>query len=99
MKALGIRQELDKDLTLKEFYETATLCINNGLLRSFIDNLYNAVELLVTSQLLLMADKDYTRKQSHPSTRTHFNAGQYDPEHKNIYNKLYSLRDAIQIPK
>jgi hypothetical protein len=80
----------------KEFYEAATLCINNRLLRPFIDNLYSAVELLITSQLLLMADKDYARKQSHPSTRIHFNAGQYDPEHENIYNKLYGLRDAAR---
>jgi hypothetical protein len=82
--------------TAKEFYQAAKLCIDNKLLRPFIDNLYSAVELLATSQLLLMADKKYTKKQTHPATRTRINSGQYNPEHKSLYNKLYGLRDAAR---
>jgi hypothetical protein len=43
-----------------------------------------------------MANRDCTRKQSHSSTSYHFNPGRYDPEHKNIYNKLNGLRDAAR---
>lgn len=80
----------------KEFYEAAILCLNNQLLRPFIDNLYSAVELLATSQLLLIADKKYTKKQSHSSTRTRINSVQYKSEHRSIYNKLYGLRDGAR---
>lgn len=80
-----------------QFLKAATLSFENKLERPFIDNLFSAVELLATSQLLCMSESEYVKKQSHPSTNMKYNfyvkIGNAKPEFATVLNKLWSLTD------
>jgi hypothetical protein len=56
-----------------QFFKAAKLCFENKLERPFIDNLFSAVELLATSQLLCISESKYAKKQSHRSTIMKYN--------------------------
>lgn len=78
-----------------QFLRAAKLNFENKLERPFIDNLFSAVELLATSQLLCISESQYVKKQSHPSTNMKYNSyvkiGNAKPEFANVLNKLWSL--------
>jgi uncharacterized protein (UPF0332 family) len=81
----------------KEFLEVAKICFEKKLLRACVDNLFSAIELLASAQLLMIPDLKYTKKQTHNYTQTKYNAfvsvGNYKVDYKTALNKLSSLRD------
>jgi uncharacterized protein (UPF0332 family) len=80
-----------------EFLEAAKTCFDKKLFRPCVDNLFSAVELLASAQLLIIPDLSYTKKQTHKYTQTKYNAfvniGNYNVDYKTALNKLSSLRD------
>lgn len=84
------------DSTL-HFFKGARLCFENKLERPSIDNLFSAVELLATSQLLCISESKYAKKQSHPSTNMKYNSyikiGNAKPEFAKVLNDLRELAD------
>ncbi|MCP8309782.1 MAG: HEPN domain-containing protein [archaeon] len=89
--------------TAEEFYNAAKLAYGNDLLHPFIDNLFSATELLATAQLLIIPDRDYSKKQTHKSTQLKYSAfvniGNYKVDYKNNLNKLSGLRSCARYLK
>jgi hypothetical protein len=83
-----------------QFFKGAKLCFENKLERPFIDNLFSAVELLATSQLLCISESAYAKKQSHSSTNMKYNSyieiGNAKPEFAGMLNKLSGLTDSAR---
>ena len=80
----------------KEFLEAAENNIK-GSKRVFVDNLFSAVELFVTSQLFIMSEEKYVNKPTHRYTTSRYNdfikIGNYKNEFKDLFNKLGGLRN------
>ena len=87
----------------KEFYETAKLALSQDSIRSFIDNLFSAVELLCRSELLLLPDRKFKEKATHKGIQClynqHVNLGNAKIEYKSALNKLSALRDSARYLK
>ena len=83
----------------KEWLEAAQTNLK-GSKRVFIDNLYSAVELFVTSQLFIISSQKYVTKPTHKSTAWKYNEfikiGNYKDEFKTLFNKLSGLRNSAR---
>ena len=87
----------------QEVLKAADICFNEGLSRAFIDVLFSAVELFVTSQLFVNLGPTYTMKPNHKKTSLKYNdfinTGNYKNEFKRLFNKLTGLRDRARYLK
>ena len=79
-----------------EFYEAAETAYSKKHWTAFIDNLFSACELAARSVLLSVPDPKFREKATHSSVHNQYNRsasiGNYQPERRETYNKLYSLR-------
>lgn len=79
-----------------EFYEAAETAHSKKHWAAFIDNLFSACELAARSVLLSIPDPKFREKATHSSVHNRYNRsasiGNYQPERRETYNKLYSLR-------
>ena len=81
----------------KEFYNVAKYCFDAKLLRPFVDILFSATELLVTTQLFVISEADYPSKAKHKNIQDRYNSfikiGNPKAEYVEALNKLSGLRD------
>lgn len=79
-----------------EFYEAAESAYAKEHYSAFLDNLFSACELAARSVLLLFPDKKFREKSTHSAVHCRYNRsasiGNYQPQHRETYNKLYELR-------
>ena len=82
--------------TAQEFLEAAETAYSKQHWSAFIDNLFSACELAARSVLLSIPDSKFAEKTTHSAVHNRYNRfasiGNFQPEHKDTYNKLYSLR-------
>lgn len=89
----------------KEYFNTASQCMQNGRLSTFIDNLFNAAELSAKALLLVMYDypPSLRDKAGHRGIHMRYNRfanlGNVVPQYKTTYNKLAGLRDSARYLK
>lgn len=89
----------------REYFNTASQCIQNGRLSTFIDNLFNAAELSAKALLLVMYDypPSLREKAGHRGIHIRYNQfanlGNVVPQYKTTYNKLAGLRDSARYLK
>lgn len=80
----------------EQFYESAKLNYEKGLMRPFAENLFAAAELSATAQLLITADSEYTKRQHHTGTMNRYSnfidLGNYKIEYKDALLELKKLR-------
>lgn len=79
-----------------EFLKAAKMSREKHLLRPMAENLFAAIELCIVAQLLLQADKDYTKNQHHTGTQNRYTkfieVGNPKLEYKNTFLQLKDLR-------
>jgi hypothetical protein len=80
----------------EEFLNAAALDRERKLIRPMAENLFAAIELCITAQLLLQADKDYAKNQHHTGTKNRYvsfiDIGNYKTEYKDTFIELTNLR-------
>jgi hypothetical protein len=80
-----------------QFLDTSKLCKEKGSFSVAIDTLFSALELFVTSQLIVTSEQKYAMKQNHHWTRSKYfdfiSLGNDKPEFRKLYTDLYNLRD------
>jgi pterin-4a-carbinolamine dehydratase len=80
-----------------EFLEASNLCKQNEFYYPAIDNLFSALELFVTSHLMVVSNHKYSVKQTHQWTQSKYfqflSWGNHKPEFKRLYTDMYNLRD------
>jgi len=83
-----------------QFLSSAKMNHEKELWRPFVDNMFSATELLATAQLLLHADKEYTKRQWHEGTERKYTAfvdmGNYKIDYKNTFLELSKLRKSAR---
>ena len=86
-----------------EFHEAAETAFSKRHWAAFIDILFSACELAARSVLLSIPDPKFREKGTHSSVHHRYNRsasiGNYQPEHRSTYNKLYSLRKKARYMK
>lgn len=86
--------------TAIQFLSAAKNNHEEGLDRPCVDNMYSAIELLATAQLLLYADKEYSKRQHHAGTEKRYIAmadiGNYKIEYKETLLELKNIRKSAR---
>jgi uncharacterized protein (UPF0332 family) len=97
----GKAQELFK--TAQEFFETAKNEYNAKRMRTFVDTLFSATELLVTSKLIVMSEQKYVEKPNHKLTKSKFSSfvklGNAKVEYSKMLGRLSAMRDEARYHK
>ncbi|HZB73275.1 MAG TPA: hypothetical protein VE378_00885 [Nitrososphaeraceae archaeon] len=79
-----------------EFLEAAKIGREKLLLRPMAENLFAAIELCIVAQMLLQADRDYTKNQHHTGTEHRYtkfiDIGNPKLEYKDTFLQLKNLR-------
>jgi hypothetical protein len=79
-----------------EFLEAAKINREKLLLRAMAENLFAAIELCIVAQMLLQADKNYTKNQHHTGTEYRYtkfiDIGNPKLEYKYTFLQLKNLR-------
>jgi hypothetical protein len=79
-----------------EFLEAAKINREKLLLRAMAENLFAAIELCIVAQMLLQADKNYTKNQHHTGTEYRYtkfiDIGNPKLEYKYTFLELKNLR-------
>ena len=87
----------------KEFYNVAKYCFDAKPLRPFVDILFSATELLVTTQLFVISEADYPSKAKHKNIQYRYNSfikiGNPKAEYVEAPNKLKWFERRCQILK
>lgn len=87
------RERLD---AAAEFLDAAKINREKLLLRPMAENLFAAIELCIVAQMLLQADKKYTKNQHHTGTENRYtkfiDIGNPKVEYKNTFLQLKNLR-------
>lgn len=80
----------------KEFFDIAKYSLERKKNRTFVDNLYSAIELFAICQIYNMAGSDFQKKRKHKEIQKKYNAfvkiGNFKPEYKDALNNLNELR-------
>jgi hypothetical protein len=89
--------------TALEFFETAKDAYDARRTRSFVDNLFSAMELLVQCRLFVISNQNYVDKPSHKWTTNEFSIfvklGNMNPKYPKILGRLSQLRNAARYHK
>jgi hypothetical protein len=87
----------------RDYLEIAEYSLRKSKLNVFVDNLFSAIELFVTSQLLVSAEEEYSKKQTHRGTsrkyNNYINLGNYKKKFKEVFNDIYGFRDKARYQK
>ena len=89
------RERLDAAV---EFLKASKINREKHLLRPMAENLFAATELSIIAQMLLQADKNYTRNQHHTGTESRYtnfiDIGNPKVEYKDTFLQLKKLRNS-----
>lgn len=82
----------------REFLHAAEESLEAGRLRPFVANLFTASERAATGLLVQLPRKAFVESESHSFVKSEFNRwgrkhGLTEPEHVELLNKLYEMRD------
>ena len=92
----NIKMARDRLNAAEQFLKSARINRENNLFRPLAENLFAAIELCITAQLLLYADKYYTKNQHHTGTQKRYvefiDIGNYKMDYKDVYLELMGLR-------
>jgi uncharacterized protein (UPF0332 family) len=84
----------------REFLDVASLALEQGHLRAFVDTLFSATELLAKGHLLTYPDEALLRSKRHTIVFSRFNQegnlGNVEPRFVELLNRLQALRGSAR---
>ncbi len=80
----------------REFLDCSAYCLEKGHLRSLVENLFSATELMAKGQLLMLPDENMLTTRKHSIVSGKYNwwgrLGNTDPRFVALLNRLWNLR-------